>query len=240
MNESTPSRILIVDDDARLRELLCRYLRESGLHAKGVADGRDMDVALGRDHYDLVVLDLMLPGEDGLALCRRLRSQDDAIAVVMLTAKGDDVDRIVGLEMGADDYIPKPVNPRELVARIRSVLRRSHRVPGAPSPEAGCLRFGAFTLDMAARTLHRQGRPLRMTGGEFAVLSVLARHPHTTLSRDRLMSLARGRGLEALGRSIDITIVRLRKLVEDDPRRPRLIQTVWGAGYVFVPPTEEA
>lgn len=238
MNESTPPRILIVDDDIRLRDLLCRHLRESELHAKGVADGRDMDAALSRDHYDLIVLDLMLPGEDGLSLCRRLRAQGDTTPLIMLTARGDDVDRIVGLEMGADDYLPKPVNPRELVARIRSVLRRSARVAGAPAD--GCVRFGDFILDLAARTLHRRGRSLRMTGGEYAVLSVLARHPHVTLSRDRLMSLARGRGMDALGRSIDITIVRLRKLVEDDPRRPRVIQTVWGAGYVFVPPAEEA
>ena len=229
--------ILLVDDDLRLRELLQRYLESQGFAVKGVGDGTQMQQALDRGHFDLIVLDLMLPGESGLDICRRLRGEEDATPVVMLTAKGDEIDRIVGLEIGADDYLSKPVNPRELLARIRAVLRRSAPpAPGAPVADGGEVRFGSFVLDLGRRELTRDGEPLRMTGGEFAILSVLLRHPRQPLSRDRLMSLARGREHEAFERSMDVTIARLRRLLEDDPRQPRLIQTVWGVGYVFVPP----
>ena len=231
-----PASILLVDDDARLRELLVRYLTGQGFEARGVADGVQLRQALDRGHFDLIVLDLMLPGEDGLEICRRLRGQGDAVPIVMLTAKGDEIDRIVGLEIGADDYLPKPVNPRELLARIRSVLRRTRPAPGAPQADGGEIRFGAFRLDLGRRALYRGDAPLKLTGGEFAVLSVLLRHPQQPLSRDRLMSLARGRGHEAFERSMDVTIARLRRLLEDDPRQPQLIQTVWGVGYVYVPP----
>ncbi|KAF1718786.1 two-component system response regulator OmpR [Pseudoxanthomonas wuyuanensis] len=234
------ARILLVDDDARLRELLVRYLQSQGFQVKGAADGVQMRQAMDRGHYDLIVLDLMMPGEDGLDICRRLRGQGDATPIVMLTAKGDEIDRIVGLEIGADDYLPKPVNPRELLARIRSVLRRMHPVPGAPQPEGGEIAFGAFRLDLGRRELSRDGQPVRLTSGEFAVLAVLLRHPRQPLSRDRLMSLARGREHEAFERSMDVTIARLRRLLEDDPRQPRLIQTVWGVGYVYVPPERAA
>ena len=233
-------RILLVDDDVRLRELLVRYLETQGFQVRGVGDGPQMRQALDRGHYDLIVLDLMLPGESGLDICRRLRGQGDTTPIVMLTAKGDDIDRIIGLEIGADDYLPKPVNPRELLARIRSVLRRTHPVPGAPQPEGGAIAFGAFRLDLGRRELSRDGQPVRLTSGEFAVLAVLLRHPRQPLSRDRLMSLARGREHEAFERSMDVTIARLRRLLEDDPRNPRLIQTVWGVGYVFVPPESQA
>jgi two-component system, OmpR family, phosphate regulon response regulator OmpR len=229
------ARILLVDDDARLRELLVRYLQSQGFDVRGVGDAAQMRQALDRGHFDLIVLDLMLPGESGLEICRRLRGQGDVTPIVMLTAKGDEIDRIVGLEIGADDYIPKPVNPRELLARIRSVLRRTHPTPGAPQ-EGGEVVFGRFRLDLGRRELTRDGALLRLTSGEFAVLSVLLRHPRQPLSRDRLMSLARGREHEAFERSMDVTIARLRRLLEDDPRQPRLIQTVWGVGYVFVPP----
>ena len=193
-----------------------------------------------RGHFDLVILDLMLPGESGLDICRRLRGQGDDTPIVMLTAKGDEIDRIVGLEIGADDYLPKPVNPRELLARIRSVLRRLRPATGAPLAEGGEIRFGDFRLDLGRRELSRDGEPLKLTSGEFAVLSVLLRHPRQPLSRDRLMSLARGREHEAFERSIDVSIARLRKLLEADPRSPRLLQTVWGVGYVYVPPGETA
>jgi len=233
----TAPRLLLVDDDARLRELLLRYLESQGFDVRGVGDGAQMRQALDRGHYDLIVLDLMLPGEDGLDICRRLRGQGDTTPVVMLTAKGDEIDRIVGLEIGADDYVPKPVNPRELLARIRAVLRRSpETAPGAPQPHGGSIAFGPFRLDLGTRALTRDGEALRLTSGEFAVLAVLLRHPQQPLSRDRLMSLARGREHDAFERSIDVAVARLRKLLEDDPRQPRLIQTVWGVGYVYVPP----
>jgi two-component system phosphate regulon response regulator OmpR len=231
------TRILVVDDDPRLRELLVRYLREQGLEVKAVPDGAAMDRSLARERFDLVVLDLMLPGEDGLAICRRLRAAPGAPAILMLTAKGDDVDRIVGLEMGADDYLPKPFNPRELVARIHAVLRRRRPPgpPGAPAAEGGVFRFGPFAFDAAARSLEKDGKPVPLTTGEYAVLKVLIEHAGTPLSRDKLMELARGREYEAFDRSIDVQISRLRKLIEPDASHPRYIQTVWGFGYVFVP-----
>ena len=231
------TRILVVDDDQRLRELLVRYLGGQGFEVRAVPDAGGMDKQLSRERYDLVVLDLMLPGEDGLAICRRLRAQANSPAIVMLTAKGDEIDRIVGLEMGADDYLPKPFNPRELVARINAVLRRRQPAgpPGAPEAQGERHQFGAFTLDLATRSLTREGKDLSLTTGEFSVLKVLVQHPRQPLSRDKLMELARGREYEVFDRSIDVQISRLRKIVEQDPAKPRHIQTVWGFGYVFVP-----
>jgi two-component system phosphate regulon response regulator OmpR len=229
------TRILVVDDDQRLRDLLVRYLGGEGHEVKAVPDAAAMDKQLARERYDLVVLDLMLPGEDGLAICRRLRAQETAPAIIMLTAKGDDVDRIVGLEMGADDYLPKPFNPRELLARINAVLRR--RVPMGPpgAPMEGTFEFGAFALNLSTRSLSRAGKNVPLTTGEFSVLKVLVQHPRQPLSRDKLMELARGREYEVFDRSIDVQISRLRKIIEDDPAHPKHIQTVWGFGYVFVP-----
>jgi two-component system phosphate regulon response regulator OmpR len=182
-----------------------------------------------------MVLDLMLPGRRGLDICRDLRGAGNALPILMLTAKGDDIDRILGLEIGADDYLPKPCNPRELAARIRAVLRRRHTVPpGAPQSQAALIRFGRFSLNPATRTLERDGEPVDLTTGEFAVLYALAAHPGETLSRDRLLSLARGRERGAFDRSVDVQISRLRRLIEPDPSKPRYLQTVWGAGYVFV------
>jgi two-component system, OmpR family, phosphate regulon response regulator OmpR len=231
------TRILVVDDDQRLRELLVRYLGREGYEVKAVPDSAAMDKQLARERYDLMVLDLMLPGEDGLAICRRLRGQADAPAIIMLTAKGDDVDRIVGLEMGADDYLPKPFNPRELLARINAVLRRRAPagLPGAPSAGTEVFQFGEFSLNLATRTLTREGKSVPLTTGEFSVLKVLVQHPRQPLSRDKLMELARGREYEVFDRAIDVQISRLRKIVEDDPSHPKHIQTVWGFGYVFVP-----
>jgi DNA-binding response OmpR family regulator len=227
--------VLVVDDDDRLRDLLLRYLVQQGFQTLGAHDARELDRQLSRHHVDLIVLDLMLPGEDGLSICRRLRGQGVETPILMLTAKGDEVDRIVGLEIGADDYLSKPGNPRELVARIRAILRRGRPVPGAPKEDGGRIVFGGCTLDLAARTLTRDGRELRMTTGEFAVLAALVQRPRQALTRDQLMSAARGREHEAFERSMDVMISRLRKLVEDDPKHPRWLQTVWGTGYVFVP-----
>jgi two-component system, OmpR family, phosphate regulon response regulator OmpR len=234
------TRILVVDDDRRLRDLLVRYLGEQGFEVRAVPDAQAMDKMLARERYDLLVLDLMLPGEDGLAICRRLRAATPELAIVMLTAKGDDVDRIVGLEMGADDYLPKPFNPRELVARVNAVLRRRAPTgpPGAPAAEGAPHRFGEFELNLATRSLSRNGKPVQLTTGEFSVLKVLVEHPRNPLSRDKLMELARGREYEVFDRSIDVQISRLRKIVEQDPSHPRHIQTVWGFGYVFVPDGE--
>ncbi len=230
-------KILVVDDDLRLRDLLKRYLGEQGFAVDTVPDTAAMDRQMQRVRYDLVVLDLMLPGEDGLAACKRLRAARDDVAVIMLTAKGDDVDRIVGLEVGADDYIGKPFNPRELVARIHAVLRRQapREAPGAPSAQAAPVRFGPFELDLTTRALTREGEPVALTTGEFSLLKALVLHPREPMSRDKLMELARGRELEHTDRSIDVQVSRLRKLLGEDPQSPRFIQTVWGFGYVFVP-----
>jgi DNA-binding response OmpR family regulator len=229
-------RLLVVDDDSRLRDLLIRYLGEQGFDVKGAADAVQMERARTREHFDLIVLDLMLPGEDGLSICRRLRGTGDATPIVMLTAKGDEVDRIVGLEMGADDYLPKPFNPRELLARVHAVLRRQVSTPpGAPETGEETIRFGKVEVDLAARSLKRGGETLALTTGEFAVLKVLLQHPRQPLSRDKLMALARGREQGPFDRAIDVQVSRLRKLVEHDPAQPRYLQTVWGFGYVFVP-----
>jgi len=190
-----------------------------------------------RESFDLIVLDLMLPGEDGLSIVRRLRGANDRTPIVVLTARGDDVDRIVGLELGADDYLGKPFNPRELLARIHAVLRRQPpaELPGAPSADPVDVRFGPFRLNLATRQLTRDGEPVPLTTGEFSVLKVLVQHARTPLTREKLMSLARGREYGAYDRSLDVQVSRLRRLIEADPQQPRLIQTVWGVGYVFVP-----
>lgn len=229
-------RILIVDDDARLRDLLLRYLSEQGFEAKAVGDGNSLDKALTLRRYHMLVLDLMLPDEDGLAILRRLRGAGENVPVILLTAKGDEIDRIVGLEMGADDYLPKPFNPRELVARIHAVLRRKGSLPvGAPEIEEKTVSFGDCELDLATRMLTRSGEQISLSTGEFALLRTLVLHPRQPLSRDKLMELARGRDHDPFDRAIDVQVSRLRKLIEPDPAKPRFIQTVWGHGYVFVP-----
>jgi two-component system, OmpR family, phosphate regulon response regulator OmpR len=235
--EHAKSRILVVDDDLRLRDLLERYLGEQGFSVQVVPDAATMDRILARERFDLVILDLMLPGEDGLSICRRLRTSASHLAIVMLTARGDEVDRIVGLEMGADDYLPKPFSPRELVARIHAVLRRRTPAPppGAPAGPGQPAQFGPFVLDLSTRELTKDGTSLPLTTGEFSLLRALVENPRQPLSRDRLMELARGRELEAFDRSIDVQVSRLRKIIEEDPANPRYIQTVWGHGYVFVP-----
>jgi two-component system, OmpR family, phosphate regulon response regulator OmpR len=237
MQPAQRQKILVVDDDLRLRDLLKRYLGEQGFAVDTVPDAAAMDRQMQRVRYDLVVLDLMLPGEDGLAACKRMRAAKQNVAVIMLTAKGDDVDRIVGLEIGADDYVAKPFNPRELVARIHAVLRRqaASQTPGAPTAEPAEIAFGPFVLDLSTRALTRDGEPVQLTTGEFALLKALVMHPREPMSRDKLMELARGRELEHTDRSIDVQVSRLRKLLGEDSQNPRYIQTVWGFGYVFIP-----
>ena len=236
MTERTP-KLLVVDDDPRLRDLLRRYLGENGFTVFVAENGAAMNRLWLRERFDALLLDLMMPGEDGLQILRRLREQKDMTPIIMLTARGEDVDRIVGLEMGADDYIPKPFNPRELLARIHAVLRRrpANEVPGAPSMEGEVVKFGEFELDLGTRELRKNGEPMPLTTGEFAVLKAFARHPGQPLSRDKLMEIARGREYEAFDRSLDVQVSRLRKLIEPDPSKPRFLQTVWGLGYIFIP-----
>jgi two-component system, OmpR family, phosphate regulon response regulator OmpR len=230
-------RILVVDDDARIRDLLRRYLSQEGFEVIVAEDGKALSRTMMRDPIDLIILDLMMPGEDGLSICRRLRAAGDRTPIIMLTAKGEDVDRIVGLEVGADDYLGKPFNPRELLARVHAVLRRrpAHESPGAPSAESENVTFGPFDFDLGQRTLKKNGEEMPLTTGEFAMLKALVRHPRQPLSREKLAQLARGREFEPFDRSLDVQVSRLRKMVEADVASPRYIQTVWGVGYVFVP-----
>ena len=236
MTERTP-KLLVVDDDPRLRDLLRRYLGENGFQVFVADNGVTMNRLWLRERFDALILDLMMPGEDGLQILRRLREQKYTTPIIMLTARGEDVDRIVGLEMGADDYIPKPFNPRELLARIHAVLRRRPvaDAPGAPSMIDEVVKFGEFELDLGTRVLRKNGEPVPLTTGEFAVLKAFARHPKQPLSRDKLMEIARGREYEAFDRSLDVQVSRLRKMIEPDPSKPRFLQTVWGVGYVFIP-----
>ncbi len=229
-------KILVVDDDPRLRDLLRRYLGENGFQVFVSESGAAMNRLWVREHFDALILDLMMPGEDGLQILRRLRAAKDTTPVIMLTARGEEIDRIVGLELGADDYIAKPFNPRELLARIHAVLRRRPQdAPGAPSMDNEIMTFGEFELDLGTRVLRKNGNVVPLTTGEFAVLKAFARHPRMPLSRDKLMEMARGREYEAFDRSLDVQVSRLRKLIEPDPSQPRYLQTVWGLGYVFIP-----
>ncbi len=234
---SRNDKILVVDDDSRIRDLLRRYLMQEGFDVVLAEDGKALSRIILRETVDLIVLDLMMPGEDGLSICRRLRAANDVTPIIMLTAKGEDIDRIVGLEVGADDYLGKPFNPRELLARIHAVLRRRppQEAPGAPSSDNEVVTFGPYTFDLGARTLQKNGEDLPLTTGEFAMLKALVRHPRQPLSREKLALLARGREFEPFDRSLDVQISRLRKMVEVDAASPRYIQTVWGVGYVFVP-----
>src|SRR4051812_37114419 len=234
------TRILIVDDDQRLRDLLVRYLGGEGYEVKAVADAAGMDKQLARERYDLVVLDLMLPGEDGLAICRRLRAQTVAPAIVMLTAKGDEVDRIVGLEMGADDYLPKPFNPRELLARINAVLRRQASAMNASAtPNATALTFLGWQMDFRLRELRNpEGARIAMTSAEFDLLRAFVERPGRVLSRDSLLDLTQGRNTGSFERSIDVLVSRIRRKIEADPQDAQLIKTVRSGGYMFTPAVE--
>ena len=230
-------KILVVDDEKLLVKGIKFNLENDGYEVVTGCDGMEAVELAASESPDLIVLDLMMPGEDGLSICRRLRAANDITPIIMLTAKVEDVDRIVGLEVGADDYLPKPFNPRELLARIHAVLRRrpSPEAPGAPAKEAQTVLFGPFEFDLALRRLSKEGEPIALTTGEFSMLKALVRHPRQPLSRDKLAQLARGREFEPFDRSLDVQISRLRKMIEPDPSQPRYIQTVWGVGYVFVP-----
>ena len=233
---STPQRIWVVDDDAEQRRLVGTYLTDQGYDVRCLSSGEQLMVRLESQRPDLVVLDVMLPGEDGLTLLRRLRDGGDDLPVVMLTAKGDGIDRIIGLEQGADDYLGKPFLPRELTARSEAVLRRRVALPaGSPLAEGQVVEFGENRLDLANRSLERNAHPVVITSGEFSLLAAFVQHPHRPLSRERLIELARGPESETDSRSMDVQVSRVRKLVEPDPTRPRYLQTVWGYGYVFVP-----
>lgn len=229
--------ILIVDDDAQIRDLLSDYLSGFGMTVVAVEDGARMDEALKQHPIDLVILDLMLPGEDGLSLCRKLRAKSD-IPILMLTARGETLDRIVGLEVGADDYIPKPFEPRELVARIQSILRRthgSHGAQGEPAKPLGeTVTFDGWTLQIPLRQLvSANGTVVPISNAEFRLLSVFIEHPNRVLTRDFLLETARGRNIDLFDRSIDILVSRLRQKLNDDPRVPGVIKTIRGEGYMF-------
>jgi two-component system OmpR family response regulator len=226
--------ILVVDDDREIRSLVSQFLRKHAFRVTDAADGREMMQVLEDGRFDLVVLDLMLPGEDGLSLCRRVRASS-SLPIIMLTAMGEETDRIVGLEMGADDYLPKPFNPRELLARIRAVLRRT----GGEAPEAkedggGTLVFEGWSLDLSKRELRApDGTLVPLTAGEYDLLAAIVERPGRVLSRDQLLDLTRGRDAVPFDRSVDVQISRLRRKLEPDPKEPQIIKTVRGGGYVF-------
>ncbi len=233
--DALPARILVLDDDAELRTLLLRYLGENGFEVRVASDAQQAERLLGRESFDLMVLDLMLPGEDGLSICKRLRARGDVLPIIMLTARGDPVDRIVGLEIGADDYVPKPFSPRELLARIQAMLRRQAMLGARPAAAtAGVARFGEFELNLTTHILTRNAQPVGLTSSEFSLLRVFVGNAGRPLSRERLMELAHGRDHDATDRSVDVQVLRLRRLIEPDPAKPRYIKTVWGTGYVFV------
>jgi len=238
METTTPARILVVDDDPGLRDLLQRYLEEQGLQVVAVRDGAEMDGALSKETFDLVILDLMLPGEDGLSLLRRLVTRH-AVPVIMVSARGEDIDRIVGLEVGADDYIAKPFNPRELLARVRAVLRRHSSTVDEDEATGDVHRFGPYEMQMASQRLLRDGEEVPLTTGEFTLLRVLVEHPQRVLDRNTLLDLIKGYEHQPFDRSIDVRVARLRRKIEDDAGNPRYIRTVWGRGYLFAPEGNE-
>jgi two-component system OmpR family response regulator len=236
---TTPEHLLIVDDDAEIRSLLGNYLQKNGYRTTAVAEGKGMLAALEKGRVDLIVLDLMLPGDDGLVLCRNLRARSD-IPVIMLTARGEDMDRILGLEMGADDYLPKPFNPRELLARIKSILRRAKALSGnMATVDAARVRFAGWELDTISRQLvSPQGVVVSLSGSEYRLLQIFLNHPNRVLNRDQLMDLMRGRETDPFERSIDVQISRLRHRLADDAKEPTIIKTVRGEGYILATQVE--
>ena len=236
---TNPVSILIVDDDPKIRDLTTQYLIDQGLNVHAANGGTEMDNFIASHPVNLIILDLMMPEESGLAICQRLRGSGNLTPIIILTAKGDEIDRIVGLEMGADDYVSKPFNPRELLARINAVLRRNElkRSQNA-TPET--LSFGSFIFNSDSRSLTKNGALISITSGEFELLKVFIDHPRQPLSRDQIMQLAKGRELDVFDRSIDVQISRLRKILEEDPTCPKFLQTMWGFGYIFVPDGDAA
>ena len=234
------AHILVVDDDREIRTLLTEYLQKNGFRVTAVGEGKAMRRVLGEGHVDLIVLDLMLPGDDGLKLCRELRARSQT-PVLMLTALGEEIERVVGLEVGADDYLPKPFSPRELLGRIKAILRRTAHMPRDPEhTETNGYRFGDWTFDVTSRTLtHTDGSQVALSGAEFRLLSVFAAQPTRVLSRPQLMELLRGRDLDPFDRSVDVRISRLRQTLRDDARSPKIIKTVYGEGYLMGLPVEK-
>jgi len=233
--------ILIVDDDQQIRSGLTRFLTTQGLRVSQAKDGADLFKTVGANQIDLIVLDVMLPGEDGFALCRKLRASND-VPVVLLTAVSGETDRILGLELGADDYICKPFQPRELLARIRAILRRVHSLPPSASKQSkSLLKFLGWCLDLHNRTLTSPGAELvELTTGEFELLQAFLEHPQTILTRDQLLDLARGRSSAVFDRSMDVQVMRLRRKIEPDPQQPTIIKTVRNSGYIFTAPVESS
>lgn len=231
---NTPDHILVVDDDTEIRSLLHEYLQKQGYRVTAAADGKGLRAAVANSHPDLIILDLMLPGEDGLTLCRELRARSE-IPIIMLTARGDETDRIVGLELGADDYVAKPFSPRELLARIKSVLRRARALPeNLKTEESGCFRFGGWTLDAATRNLiSPQGVVVALSGTDFRLLKIFVDHPNRVLTRDQLIDLMLSRDAGPYDRAIDVQVSRLRQRLGEDAKEPAIIKTVRGQGYVF-------
>ena len=227
-------RILVVDDDEKIRTLLTRYLENENLQVLAAESGTAMDRIMEQEGADLVVLDLMLPGEDGLSIARRLKA-DTAIPIIMLSARGEDTDRIIGLEVGADDYLPKPFNPRELLARIRAVLRRPQQQQNEEDDASQLYSFGDFEMDRETQRLVKNGQEIDLTTGEFTLLETLVQHPNRVLSRDQLVDLIKGYDRSPFDRSIDVRVTRLRRKIEEDPSHPVFIRTVWGKGYLFTP-----
>jgi two-component system, OmpR family, response regulator len=236
---SDVAHILIVDDQQEICDVVQEYLSGEGYRVSAAHDGAGMRQVLGQSPADLVILDLMLPGEDGLSLARSLRSES-GIGIIILTGRGETVDRIIGLEMGADDYLPKPFHLRELLARVKSVLRRVHSRDGDPmQPLRARARFVGWSLDLSSRQLiSPQGREVRLTTGEFDLLAAFVSNANQVLTRDRLLDLARNREAGPFDRTIDVQVGRLRRKLEDDPQNPTLIKTVRGSGYIFTPAVE--
>jgi len=232
---SSQDHVLVVDDDAEIRNLLTRYLEKNGYRVTAVAEGKGMWAELERGgHVDIVVLDLMLPGDDGLTLCRNLRARSE-VPVIMLTARGEETDRIIGLEMGADDYLAKPFSPRELLARIKSILRRARSLPENLQPDtARALSFAGWRLDLATRNLRSpEGVVVALSGTEYKLLRIFLAHPNRVLSRDQLIDLMLSRDASPFDRSIDVQVSRLRQRLGDNPKEPVIIKTVRGQGYVL-------
>ena len=225
--------MVLVDDDEGIRELTAKYLADQGLSTVTADSGKSLDLVLKNNDISLIVLDLMMPDESGLNICQRLRVNGISIPIIMLTAKGDEVDRIVGLEMGADDYLPKPFNPRELLARITAILRRQDSAK--VSSKNKVVKFGEYVFNIEQRSLHKKNVEVSITTGEYDLLKVFAERPMQPLSRDQIMQLSKGRELDVFDRSIDVQISRLRRLIEEDPNKPGYLQTKWGFGYIFNP-----
>jgi two-component system OmpR family response regulator len=235
---SSPN-ILVVEDDRETRTLIAKYLRTNSCNVTTAADGREMDKAMADHRVDLLILDVMLPGEDGLSLCRRVRAESQ-LPIIMLTARGEDVDRILGLEMGADDYLPKPFNPRELLARINAVLRRqASALNASATPSATALSFAGWQIDFRLRELRNPaGARVAMTSAEFDLLRTFCERPGRVLSRDSLLDLTQGRNAGSFERSIDVLVSRIRRKIEADPQDATLIKTVRSGGYMFTPDVE--